>query len=163
MQSTILKMYKIQQKAGVLIEALPYIQKYSGKIFVIKYGGNAMIDDDIKKSVMGDIALLKHVGINPIIVHGGGPNISKEMQKAHIKPKFVHGLRYTDEKTMNIVKEVSKEINKEIIDMLGQEKCKAENVTNDLIKTKLRDKKLGLVGDIAQSYVTAGASGAEGT
>lgn len=143
-------MYKIQEKAGILIEALPYIQKYSGKIFVIKYGGNAMADEDIKKSVMGDIALLKHVGINPIIVHGGGPKISKEMQKAHIKPKFVNGLRYTDKKTMEIVKNVCFGINDEIVKMLKQEKSKAENITNGLIKTKIKDKKLGLVGEIVK-------------
>ncbi len=141
-------MYKIQEKASILSEALPYIQKYSGKIFVIKYGGNAMIDQDIKKSVMGDIALLKHVGINPIIVHGGGPKISREMQKAHIKPKFVNGLRYTDKKTMEIVKKVSYEISKEITGILEKEKCKAEKINPKIIKTKIKDKKLGLVGEI---------------
>ncbi len=140
-------MQKIQEKANILIEALPYIQKYSGKIFVIKYGGNAMVDEDIKKSVIGDIALLKHVGINPVIVHGGGPKISKEMGKAHIKPRFVDGLRYTDEKTMKIVKDVCLGINNEIVEMLKKEKCKAENLSG-IIKTKLKDEKLGLVGEI---------------
>lgn len=143
-------MEKIQEKAEVLIEALPYIRKYSGKIFVIKYGGNAMVDEDIKKSVMGDVALLKHVGINPIIVHGGGPNINKEMQKAHIKPLFVNGLRYTDDKTMDIVKKVSVEINKEIVGLLKDEKCDAEDITPGLIKTKINDKELGFVGEIVE-------------
>lgn len=143
-------MEKIQKKTSVLIEALPYIQKYSGKIFVIKYGGNAMTDSDIKKSVMGDIALLKHVGINPIIVHGGGPDISKEMLKACIKPKFIKGLRYTDKKTMGIVKKVSLNINKEITDALKKEKCEAENLTANLIKSKIKDKKLGLVGRVVK-------------
>src|SRR3989338_7375941 len=110
-------MEKIQQKVNVLIEAMPYIKKYSGKIFVIKYGGHAMLDKELKKSVMKDIALLKHVGINPIVVHWGGPNISKEMQKAKIKPVFINGLRYTDKKTMEIVKKVSYDINKEIEEM----------------------------------------------
>ena len=141
-------MEKLQKKASILIEVLPYIQKYSGKIFVIKYGGNAMIDHDIKKSVMGDIALLKHVGISPIVVHGGGPEINKEMQKANLKPKFVNGLRYTDKKTMGIVRKVSVKINKEIQDMLKNEKCKAENLTSGLLKTKIKDKDLGLVGEI---------------
>lgn len=145
-----MKMHNIQQKAGILSEALPYIQKYSGKIFVIKYGGNAMIDDEIKKKVMGDVALLKHVGINPVIVHGGGPTISKEMQKAHIKPKFVDGLRYTDDKTMDIVKKVSAEINKEIAEMIKESGCKAEDVTSGLITSKIKDKKLGLVGEIVK-------------
>ncbi|MFH1641336.1 MAG: acetylglutamate kinase [Nanoarchaeota archaeon] len=142
-------MDKIQQKAYNLIEALPYIQKYSGSIFVIKYGGNAMIDDSIKNAVMGDIALLKHVGINPIVVHGGGPMITKEMQKAHIKPKFVNGLRYTDAKTMQIVKNVSGMISGEIKKLLENESCKSENITDGLIKTKIKNKSLGLVGDIA--------------
>jgi acetylglutamate kinase len=150
MQLIILKMHKIQQKAGILSEALPYIQKYSGKIFVIKYGGNAMTDKEIQKKVMADVALLKHVGINPVIVHGGGPKISKEMQKAHIKPKFVNGLRYTDDKTMSIVKKVSVEINGEIVQMLKMAGCKAEDVTSGLITSKVKDKKLGLVGEIVK-------------
>lgn len=143
-------MEKIQQKAGILIEALPYIKKYSGKIFVIKYGGNAMIDEDIKKSVIGDIALLKHVGINPIIVHGGGPEINKEMQKANLKPKFVNGLRYTDKKTMGIVNRVSLKINKKIAGMFKKEKCKAEKVNPKIIKTEIKDINLGLVGEIVK-------------
>jgi acetylglutamate kinase len=150
MQLIILKMHKIQQKAGILSEALPYIQKYSGKIFVIKYGGNAMTDKEIQKKVMADIALLKHVGINPVIVHGGGPKISKEMQKAHIKPKFVNGLRYTDDKTMGIVKKVSVEINGEIVQMLKTAGCKAEDITSGLVTSKVKDKKLGLVGEIVK-------------
>ena len=143
-------MEKLQRKAEILIEAMPYIKKYTGKIFVIKYGGNAMIDQEIKRLVMGDIALLKHVGISPVVVHGGGPNISKEMQKAKLKPKFINGLRYTDKKTMEIVKKVSFKINKEIEEMLENEKCKAENLTKGLIKTKIKDKKLGLVGNIVK-------------
>lgn len=148
MQLTIPKMHKIQQKTNVLIEALPYIKKYSGKIFIVKYGGNAMVDEDMKKSVISDIALLKHVGINPVVVHGGGPNITKEMQKAHIKPIFVNGLRYTDKKIMKIVKKISLKINKEIIGMLKEEKCKAYTVPFTSIRTKIKDEKLGLVGDI---------------
>jgi len=143
-------MHKIQEKAGILMESLPYIQKYSGKIFVIKYGGNVMIDEGIKKSVIGDIALLRHVGINPIIVHGGGPEISKEMQKAHIKPRFVNGLRYTDKKTMEIVKKISYEINKEIVGLFGNEKCAAKTIDSRLIKTKIKDENLGLVGEIIE-------------
>lgn len=143
-------MERIGQKTTVLIEALPYIQKYSGKIFVIKCGGNVMIDEAIKKSVIGDIALLKHVGINPIVVHGGGPEINKEMQKAKLKPKFVNGLRYTDKKIMYIVRKVSFKINKEIGLLLNAEKCKADNLTNGLMKTRIKDKNLGLVGKIVK-------------
>lgn len=139
------------EKAHILAEeALPYIQEFKNKIVVIKYGGNAMVNGKLKKSVMKDIALLKHVGINPIIVHGGGPEISKEMKKADIKPKFINGLRYTDKKTMGIVKKVCIKINKEIVDMLKNEKCKAKNLTDNLIKTKIKDKKLGLVGTITK-------------
>jgi acetylglutamate kinase len=150
MLTTIHKMEKIQEKAGALIEALPYIQRYSGKIFVIKYGGNAMIDEEAKKSVIGDIALLKHVGINPIVVHGGGPTISKEMQKAQIKPVFVNGLRYTDKKTIEIVKKVSAQINLEIVEMLANEKCVALGMAHKIIKSKIKNKELGLVGDIVK-------------
>lgn len=140
----------IQNKATVLSEALPYIQKYSGKIFVVKYGGNAMVDENTKKSVIGDVALLKHVGINVIVVHGGGPLINKEMQKAQIKPKFVKGLRYTCEKTIEIVNKVCLKVNDSIVELLCSEKCKAENLTNGLIKTKIIDKSLGLVGEVVK-------------
>lgn len=141
-------MEKAQEKAIILREALPYIKKYTDKIFVIKYGGNAMIDDDIKRSVMGDIAMLRHVGINVVVVHGGGPNISKEMQKEHIEPKFIDGLRYTDEKTIEVVKRVSFEINNGICEMLRAEKCQAETFEPKKIKAKVKDRKLGLVGEI---------------
>lgn len=141
-------MEKAQEKAIILREALPYIKKYTGKVFVIKYGGNAMIDEDIKRSVMGDIAMLRHVGIDVIVVHGGGPNISKEMQKEHIEPKFIDGLRYTDERTIEVVKRVSLEINSEIVEMLKSEKCLAETFDPKRIKAKVKDKKLGLVGEI---------------
>jgi acetylglutamate kinase len=142
-------MKNIHEKAEVLIEALPYIQKFKGKTFVIKYGGNVMTDMGTKKSIIADIALLKHVGINAVIVHGGGPKISKEMQKEHIIPQFVNGLRYTDKKTMEIVNKVSKELNDEICLMLGNEHCKAENITKKLIKSKVKNPDLGLVGEIS--------------
>jgi len=105
-----------------------------------------MLDNHIKKSIIKDIALLKHVGVNPVIVHGGGPEITKEAQKAHIIPKFMKGLRYTCKNTMEVVKKVCKNINKEIVDSLQQEKCKAKNLTTGLIKTKIKSKKLGFVG-----------------
>jgi len=141
-------MEELQYKAQVLSEALPYIKKFNGKIFVIKYGGHAMVDDDLKKSVIEDIALLKYVGINPIIIHGGGPEITKEMNKEQIKPVFVDGLRYTDEKTMEIVAKVSNKINTEIISLLKEMGCEAVDCTRNLILTKIKDEKLGLVGEI---------------
>jgi acetylglutamate kinase len=99
-------MQKYINKANILIEALPYIQKLAGKTVVIKYGGNAMIDDSLKEKVMEDITLLKYVGVNPIIVHGGGPDISEALSHYNIKSEFVNGLRVTDAKTMDIAQMV---------------------------------------------------------
>ena len=86
----------IIDKAKILVEALPYIQKFNGKTVVIKYGGNAMINDELKNKVMEDITLLKYIGINPIVVHGGGPDISKALKKFDIESEFINGLRVTD-------------------------------------------------------------------
>lgn len=144
-------MKNIKQKAGTLIEALPYIQKYHGKTVVIKYGGAAMVDDKLKKSVMTDIVLLKHVGMNPVIVHGGGPNISKAMKKAGIEPKFVNGLRVTDKKTISIVHKEFEKINKELVETLKKLGSKAISVVgtdNKLIHVTQKDPELGFVGDI---------------
>ena len=87
-------------RASILIESLPYIRKMRGQTFVIKYGGNAMINEELKQSVMDDITLLKYIGINPVIVHGGGPDISDMLNKVNKESHFVNGLRYTDEETM---------------------------------------------------------------
>ena len=95
-----------QIKAQVLTEALPYIQEYSGKVVVIKYGGNAMINDELKVSVMRDIVLLNLVGVKVVLVHGGGPEINAMLEKVGKKSKFVDGLRYTDAETMEIVQMV---------------------------------------------------------
>ena len=107
--------------ARVLTEALPYIQKFSGKTIVIKYGGNAMIDEDLKSSFARDIVLLKQVGINPVIVHGGGPQIGQTLKKQGIQTEFIDGMRVTDDKTMNIVEEVlGKVVNQEIVKLITQ-------------------------------------------
>ena len=95
-------MEQLIKKAQILIDALPYIQRFAGKTFVIKYGGNAMINEDLKNSVMEDITLLKFIGINPIVVHGGGPDISKALNDRGVKSNFVNGLRVTDEVTMSV-------------------------------------------------------------
>jgi acetylglutamate kinase len=114
------------KKAGILIEALPYIQKLSGKTVVIKYGGNAMLDDDIKSTIMEDITLLKYVGINPIIVHGGGPDINRALDIYGIKSEFKNGLRVTDKQTMDIVQmTLVGRTNKEIVSMINQKGAKA--------------------------------------
>lgn len=108
------------KKAGILIEALPYIQKLYGKTVVIKYGGNAMINNDLKNSVMEDITLLKYIGLNPIIVHGGGPDISEALEAHNIKSNFVNGLRVTDAQTMEIAQMVLVgKTNKEIVSLLN--------------------------------------------
>ncbi len=110
----------IIDKAAILIEALPYIQKFAGKTVVIKYGGNAMINDTLKNKVMEDITLLKYIGINPIVVHGGGPDISAALKQFDIETKFINGLRVTDEETMRIAQMVLiGKTNKEIVSLLG--------------------------------------------
>ncbi len=107
-------------KAEILIEALPYIQKFYGKTVVIKYGGNAMINDDLKNRVMEDITLLKYIGINPVVVHGGGPDISAALTKNGVQSEFINGLRVTDAETMAIAQMVLiGKTNKEIVSLLG--------------------------------------------
>ncbi|MCG8498955.1 MAG: acetylglutamate kinase [Firmicutes bacterium] len=108
------------KKAGILIEALPYIQQLNGKTVVIKYGGNAMINENLKHSVMEDITLLKYIGVNPIVVHGGGPDISKALSLFNIESQFVNGLRITDAQTMEVAQMVLVgKTNKEIVSMLN--------------------------------------------
>ena len=92
-------MEELIKKAGILVEALPYIQKFYGKTLVVKYGGNAMINDKLKDSVMEDLTLLKYIGLHPIVVHGGGPDISSALKTYNIESEFVNGLRLTDKPT----------------------------------------------------------------
>ena len=116
--------------ARVLTEALPYIQKFSGKTIVIKYGGNAMVDKNLKSSFARDIVLLKQVGINPVIVHGGGPQIGQTLEKLGKKSKFIEGMRITDDETMNIVEKVLGGIvNKEIVKLINQHGGNAKGIT----------------------------------
>ena len=136
----------LNNKTQVLIEALPYIKKYHGKIVVIKFGGNAMSEI---KPVIEDIVLLKHIGIKPVVVHGGGPEIDKELKKAKIKTRFINGLRYTDNKTIKIVEKVFSKINKNIILNLKKHGAKAINAPG-IIKVKQKNPKLGLVGEITK-------------
>ncbi len=137
---------KLSNKTHVLIEALPYIKKYHGKIVVIKFGGNAMSEI---KPVIEDIVLLKHIGIKPVVVHGGGPEIDKELKKAKLKPKFISGLRYTNNKTIKIVKKVFSKINHDIVSSLKNHGAKAINAAGT-IKVKQKSPKLGLVGEITK-------------
>ena len=115
-----------QNKAQVLIDALPYIQKYNNKILVIKYGGNAMTNKELKDAVMTDIVLLSLVGVKVVLVHGGGPEISDMLKKLNIESRFVNGLRYTDDATVDVVKMVlSGKVNKELVQLLAQHKGSA--------------------------------------
>ena len=113
-------MENLIKKAGILIEALPYIQKLNGKTVVIKYGGNAMINDELKNSVMEDITLLKYIGMNPIVVHGGGPDITKALKTYNVESHFINGLRVTDAQTIEVAQMVLVgKTNKEIVSLLN--------------------------------------------
>ena len=141
-------MEELVNKARILQEALPYIREFHGKTFVIKYGGSAMHEKELRESFAKDVVLLKYVGINPVIVHGGGPQISKTLEVFGIKPKFVGGLRKTDELTMHIVEMVlSGDINKDIVALINQhsgEKIYAVGLSGRdgrLLKAKKLDKE----------------------
>ncbi len=125
-------------KAATLVEALPYIREHAGKIFVIKYGGHAMGDHNLSQSFSKDIGLMKEIGIKPIIVHGGGPQIGNMLNKKNIKSKFIEGLRVTDKETVRIVEEVlSKDINSQIVDSINKTGGKAVGLSgnnNNLIE-----------------------------
>jgi len=141
-------------KAQVLTAALPYIQKYTGKIVVVKYGGNAMIHPDLKRDVMSDIILLSLVGIKVVLVHGGGPEISDMLQKLGIESCFIDGLRYTDEQTAEVVQMVlAGKTNKDLVSLIGTLGGKAIGlcgIDGRMIQAKklLSKSDLGLVGDI---------------
>ncbi|MGI6114134.1 MAG: acetylglutamate kinase [Mahellales bacterium] len=144
------------QKASILIEALPYIQRLNGKRVVIKYGGNAMISDDIKETIMQDITLLKYIGVNPIVVHGGGPEINKTLDRLNIQPKFHQGLRITDMETMDVVQMVLVgKINQDIVSDINRLGGKAVGITgkdSSLLQVEKMEPKngidLGFVGRI---------------
>ncbi|MDD3428378.1 MAG: acetylglutamate kinase [Oscillospiraceae bacterium] len=143
-------------RAAVLAQALPYIQKYSGKIVVIKYGGNAMIDDDLKQAVMSDLVLLQLVGIHVVLVHGGGPEISAMLKKIGKESKFINGLRYTDKETADIVQMVlGGKVNKDLVALVERHHGKALGlcgIDGGLLKAKKLESEvdLGYVGDITQ-------------
>lgn len=147
-------MVNADYKAEILVQALPYIQEYSGKTIVVKYGGNAMISDELRKSVINDIILMKCVGFNPVVVHGGGPYISSFLEKLNIKSKFINGLRYTGEDTIDIVQMVlSGSVNKDLVSLIGKYGGKAIGlcgIDGGLIKAKKlnNDVDLGYVGEI---------------
>jgi acetylglutamate kinase len=123
-------MKKLIEKAKILIEAMPYIQTFRGKTFVIKYGGSAMIDEDLKQGFAQDVVLLRYIGVNPVIVHGGGPQIGKTMKRMGKKSTFISGQRVTDKDTMDIVEMVlGGKVNKEIVSLISQAGGKAIGLT----------------------------------
>ena len=114
------------EQAEVLLEAMPYIQKYQNKILVIKYGGNAMLSDELKQSTMRDLTLLRLVGVKVVLVHGGGPEISQTLTRMGIESRFVNGLRYTDAETAEVVRMVlAGKVNKELVQMIYAQGGKA--------------------------------------
>lgn len=141
-----------QDRAKVLTEALPYIQKYFGKIILIKYGGNAMQNEELKKAVMGDIVLLSMIGMKVVVVHGGGPEISDMLKRTGTQSQFVNGLRVTDEATMDIVQMVlAGKVNKNLVnlvEMAGGKAMGISGVDGRLIKAHQLDPDLGQVGEI---------------
>ncbi len=140
------------QRAQVLTEALPYIQRYYGKIVVVKYGGNAMVSEDLRCQVMEDIVLLWHVGIRVVLVHGGGPEITEMMSKVGKKSEFVDGLRVTDRETVDIVQMVlAGKINKTLVNLLevkGGRAMGISGIDGRLITAETKDSRLGYVGRI---------------
>jgi acetylglutamate kinase len=146
------------EKAEILAEALPYIQKYCGRTVVVKYGGNAMKNADMKKSVMRDVVLLTSIGVRVVLVHGGGPEINETLKKMGIRSEFVNGLRKTDKETMNVVQMVlAGKIGKDlvgIIETLGGVAVGICGIDGNLIKVRKADENLGYVGDITEVNVT---------
>ncbi len=145
---------KYLEKAEVLVEALPYIRRFSGKIIVVKYGGSAMIDEELKTSVIEDVVLLKLVGFKPVIVHGGGKEISRWVDKAGMETKFVNGLRVTDSETMELAEMVLGKVNKDLVSKvqaLGINAAGISGMDGGLLKVEKKcpdGKDIGFVGDI---------------
>ncbi len=139
-------------KAEVLIRALPYIQKYYNKIIVVKYGGNAMIDDTLKEAVMNDVVLLSLIGIKVVLIHGGGPEISQTMSKMGIQPRFINGLRHTDKETADVVQMVlAGKVNKDLVKLLckiGGRAMGLSGLDGMMIQAHPLSEELGYVGEI---------------
>ncbi len=142
------------QRAEIIVRALPYIQSYNGKIVVVKYGGNAMIDEELKQQVMEDIALLWLIGVKVVLIHGGGPEISDMMKRLGKKPEFINGLRVTDKETVDIVQMVlAGKVNKSLVTLLQMKGGHAVGVSGmdgGIIEAKIKDERLGFVGEITK-------------
>ena len=146
------------ERAEVLTQALPYIRRYTGKTVVVKYGGNAMINEDLKLQVMEDIVLLWLIGIKVVLVHGGGPEINEMMSKLGKKPEFVDGLRVTDKETVDIVQMVlAGKVNKTLVNLIEKKGGKAVGISGmdgQLIKAETKDERLGYVGKITKINIS---------
>lgn len=140
------------ERARILVHALPYIQKYTGKIVVIKYGGNAMINEKLKDSVIRDVVLLSLVGVKVVLIHGGGPEISEMLEKIGKEVKFVNGLRVTDKETIDIVQMVlAGKVNKSLVNLIqncGGKAIGLSGIDGHMIEAKMKNEQLGYVGDI---------------
>jgi len=149
-------MQDLMQKAEVLIEALPYIQHFNRKIIVVKYGGSAMVDEALKRQVIQDVTLLKLVGFKPVIVHGGGKEISRWVEKSGMEPVFVNGLRKTDEATMEIVEMVLNKVNKSLVKLVQELGVNAIGISGKdggLLKVEKKysnGEDIGFVGEITE-------------
>ena len=145
------------EKAEVLIEALPYIQRFNGKIIVVKYGGSAMLDESLKRQVIQDVALLKLVGLKPVIVHGGGKEISRWVEKTGMEPEFVKGFRKTDAETMEIVEMVLNKVNKSLVQLALEIGVNAVGISGkdagllNVSKKTADGEDIGFVGDVKKT------------
>lgn len=150
------KLHSLQDKAEVLIEALPYIQKFNRKIIVVKYGGSAMVDEQLKKQVIQDVTLLKLTGFKPVIVHGGGKEISKWVKLSGKEPEFVNGLRKTDEETMEIAEMVLNKVNKSLVQLVEELGVRAIGISGKdggLLKVEKKysdGQDIGFVGEVTE-------------
>jgi len=150
------KLHSLQDKAEVLIEALPYIQKFNRKIIVVKYGGSAMVDEQLKRQVIQDVTLLKLVGFKPVIVHGGGKEISKWVKLSGMEPEFINGLRKTDEQTMEIAEMVLNKVNKSLVQLVEELGVNAVGICGKDGKLLTVEKKyadgqdIGFVGEVKE-------------
>lgn len=145
------------QRAEVLVQALPYIQKYNGKVVVVKYGGNAMVSEELKQEVMQDIVLLWLIGVKVVLVHGGGPEITETLKQVGKESEWVDGLRVTDKETVDIVQMVlAGKINKSLVNLIATKGGKAMGISGidgGMIKAQMKDERLGYVGRITEVNV----------
>ena len=147
-------MSNYMERSTALVEALPYIQAYYGKTVVVKYGGNAMVSEELRHAVISDIILLNLVGVRVVVVHGGGPEISQMLKRLNIESRFVDGLRYTDEETMAVVQQIlCGQVNKNLVatlNRLGGRAIGLCGLDGGLFQAKILDEKYGLVGEIVK-------------